>query len=273
MAKNKQRKSNKALLTVIIGICIGIMAFSGYQLIKIGMTYKTGTDEYNGLREYTSYTGETVIPEASVADVSETDTSEDGEKDQAEQARAPISVDFEELKAINEDIIGWIYYAAIDLSYPVVQGEDDSYYLNHTFEKTYNPAGCVFLEAQNSADLEDPNSILYGHRMKNQSMFGKLSWLTSKELYKEDPYFWILTPEGDRCYKVFSLQVTATGSEVYTLFGGRDYQFMNWIDSMKDLSSVPLEDPTYSLTSNVVTLSTCTGDPSTRLVVQGMEIK
>ena len=83
----------------------------------------------------------------------------------------PPQVDWANLKAINEDIIGWIQIEGTEISYPIVKGIDNSYYLNHTVQKTYNIAGSIFLDYRNERDFSDSKNIIYGHNMKDGSMF------------------------------------------------------------------------------------------------------
>ncbi len=83
-------------------------------------------------------------------------------------------IDFTQLLSVNSDIVGWLRIRALDISYPVVQGKDNDYYLHRTFEKTDNFAGCLFVNSYNMGDFTDQNTIIYGHNMKNGSMFGKL---------------------------------------------------------------------------------------------------
>ena len=78
-------------------------------------------------------------------------------------------IDFESLDAVNSDIIGWIRIGALDISYPVAQSEDNDYYLHRTFEKKDNFAGCIFVDFHNSSQFTDPNTIVYGHNMKDGS--------------------------------------------------------------------------------------------------------
>ncbi|MFR3321064.1 MAG: sortase domain-bontaining protein [Lachnospiraceae bacterium] len=84
---------------------------------------------------------------------------------------------------MNSDIVGWLRIRALDISYPVVQGKDNDYYLHRTFEKTDNFAGCLFVNSYNMGDFTDQNTIIYGHNMKNGSMFGKLSRILTIRRY------------------------------------------------------------------------------------------
>ena len=268
--KKKHKKRNpfvSFLLTLGIIACLGVMGFSGYKLVSTWLEYKAGNEEYDGLREYTVAQEVDVEEEEEILDevIDVTDTRT--------RRKPPIEVDWKALKEINKDIVGWLYIGAIDVSYPVVQGEDDNYYLHRTFEKQDNFAGAIFVEAENKGDFTDPNTIVYGHNMNNGSMFGSLKKLTNEEKYKDDPYFWILTPAGNYRYRMFSIHVTSVTSDVYTLFHGVDNKFIDWCKRMAEASTVKIEDENFTLHSRIVTLSTCTGDDSTRYVVQGISVR
>lgn len=279
--KKKHKKKNRFIsffLTIGIILCVGVIGFAGYKLITTWMEYREGDEEYAELRTYTE---EAPVPEQeeeeeeeSVLEVTPAPEMID-EDDMRTKRKPPIDVDWKSLKAINEDIVGWLYIGALDLSYPVVHGEDDDYYLHRTFARKDNFAGSIFVEADNSGDFRDPNTIVYGHNMLNGSMFGSLSDLTSgsEPKYKKDHWFWIMTPNGNFRYRMFSIHVTGVTSDVYTLFNGTDDTFLEWCDSMAEASSVELEEEQFTLHSKIVTLSTCTGDSGTRYVVQGIAVK
>ena len=266
--KKKHKKKNPIVsffLTIGILACVAVMGFSGYKLVSTWLEYRAGDEEYAALREYTApqEPEEETVVEDEVIDVTDTRS----------HRKPPIDVDWAALKKINKDIVGWLYIGALDVSYPVVQGENDEYYLHRTFEKQDNFAGAIFVEAENKGDFTDPNTIVYGHNMNNGSMFGSLKKLTNEEKYKEDPYFWILTPAGNYRYRMFSIHVTGVTSDVYTLFRGVDKKFTDWCQKMAEASTVKIQEEKFNLHSRVVTLSTCTGDDSTRYVVQGISVR
>ena len=271
------------ILTLGIVVCVGVIGFSGYKLISTGLAYKEGEDEYSSLRKYTMEVAEAEVPQedkSEAEDSSEqaqedTRTPVEGVKQEQEQEPVvpPLQVDFASLEAINPDIVGWIYIEALDISYPVVHGEDNDFYLHRTFEKKDNFAGSIFVEYRNSGDFSDPNTIVYGHNMKNQSMFGKLKLLKEWEEYKNSMYFWILTPEHDYRYEIFSVQYTDASSDVYTLFSEPGTLFVDYLETMQSQSEIPVEERTFTAEDKVVTLSTCSSSNGAgRFVVQGVQV-
>ena len=158
----------------------------------------------------------------------------------------------------------------------MVRGEDNSYYLHMTYEKNYNFAGTIFLDFENKRDFSDCNTIIYGHNMKNGSMFGQLKrFTTTAETYKKSKYFWIFTPEASYRYEIISAYTTAVDSDTYTLFKGPGSEFEEYLTKIRSYSQIPEQgkpDKEPDIMDKIVTLSTCTGDYSTRYVVQGVRV-
>lgn len=267
MAKKGKKKSGstagKILWRVLFVLALCVLVFSLYNLIQIFLSYKEGTDEYDELRQYT----------AAVTPAAEQPQTDDSSSVEEQPAQPPLTVDFASLQAINPDVKGWLYIETLDISYPIVQGADNDEYLHTTYEGNSNYAGSIFVDYQNSGDFSDCNTIVYGHNMKNQSMFGKLKFFKERESYKDSVYFWILTPEGNYRYQAFSAFYTDAVSDAYTLFSGPGEAFTQYQADMAARSEIPLEVPAMDENSKIVTLSTCAArDSSQRFVVQGVRI-
>lgn len=269
MAKKNKKKAGSAagrlLWRVLFAVAVCVLVFSVYNLTKIFLSYKEGTDEYNELRQYT-----TVVSRQSEEPAQDQPVG-DSEEPEPEPAAAPLTVDFVSLQAINPDVKGWLYIESLDISYPIVQGADNDEYLHTTYEGKSNYAGSIFIDYQNSGDFSDCNTIVYGHNMKNLSMFGKLKQFKEQEKYKESVYFWILTPQGDYRYQAFSAFYTDAVSDAYTLFSGPGETFLQYQADMAGRSEIPLEVPVMDENSRIVTLSTCAArDSSRRFVILGV---
>ena len=185
MGGNKQKKKKSVadvLLTIVLLLAIGIFCFAAYNLYHIFTEYKKGTDEYNQIAEMAVKTREPQKNEETDEELVEMNPLE-----------VPLEIDFATLKAVNDDVVGWIYIEALSgVNYPVVQGDDNSTYLHTTYEKNYNFAGTIFVDYENKGDFTDCNTIIYGHNMKNGSMFGNLNqFVKNSELYQTSKYFWI----------------------------------------------------------------------------------
>lgn len=257
--EQKKKKKSDVLLTIALIVAIAVFCYAAFNLYHIYTEYKKGTDEYNQIEEMA---------------VTERDADSGEVAGPNAQLKPPIEVDFDKLKSVNEDVVGWIYVDALpDISYPIVKGKDNQTYLHQTYEKNYNFAGTIFVDYENSGDFSDCNTLVYGHNMKNGSMFGHLKkFRENDKLYKQDKYFWILTPERNYRYEIISAYTTGVNSDTYTLFKGPGEEFEKYLETIKGYSEIQTDDTDLTIKDRIVTLSTCTGNESTRFVVQGKRV-
>ena len=172
------------------------------------------------------------------------------------------------LREVNPDVTGWIRIPETKVDYPILQGEDNDFYLNHTWEKEPNSLGSIFLEHQSSPDLTDYNTIIYGHNMKNGAMFGDLDLFSLQRFWEEHPYVYILTDDGVYRYEIFAFCQAEVESLTYGLNPRRT-------DTKEKFLNLSLETAWYDtgikppVTDRILTLSTCSGGGYThRFVVQ-----
>ena len=257
--EQKKKKKSDVLLTIALIVAIAVFCYAAFNLYHIYTEYKKGTDEYNQIEEMA---------------VTERDADSGEAAGPNAQLKPPIEVDFDKLKSVNEDVVGWIYVDALpDISYPIVKGKDNQTYLHQTYEKNYNFAGTIFVDYENSGDFSDCNTLVYGHNMKNGSMFGHLKkFREDDKLYKQDKYFWILTPERNYRYEIITAYTTGVNSDTYTLFKGPGEEFEKYLETIKGYSEIQTDDTDLTIKDKIVTLSTCTGNESTRFVVQGKRV-
>lgn len=185
-----------------------------------------------------------------------------------EDAPPKIAIDWDGLERTNSDVIAWILVPAADISYPVVQGEDNEYYLHRGLNREYLYAGSVFMDAYNNASFYNYNTVIYGHNMRDGSMFAGLKDFTDEKTYKKCPYFWILTRNADYLYKICSIHEALSGSDTFALRFADYEEYKLWQDKMLSLSS-PATGETLDYQDRIVTLSTCTENISMRMTVQG----
>jgi len=257
--EQKKKKKSDVLLTIALIVAIAVFCYAAFNLYHIYTEYKKGTDEYNQIEEMA---------------VTERDADSAEVAGPNAQLKPPIEVDFDKLKSVNEDVVGWIYVDALpDISYPIVKGKDNQTYLHQTYEKNYNFAGTIFVDYENSGDFSDCNTLVYGHNMKNGSMFGHLKkFREDDKLYKQDKYFWILTPERNYRYEIITAYTTGVNSDTYTLFKGPGEEFEKYLETIKGYSEIQTDDTDLTIKDRIVTLSTCIGNESTRFVVQGKRV-
>lgn len=183
-----------------------------------------------------------------------------------------IDVDFEDLSTKNNDVIGWIQVPGTNIDYPFVQTKDNKFYLNHSFDKSYNDAGWIFMDYRNN-NLSDKNNILYGHARKDGTMFGSLKKTIKKDWFnnKDNHIVKISTPTENSIWQIFSIYYIETESYYITVNFKDDVEFQKYID--KSLSrSVYKFDANVNIADTILTLSTCYGETK-KLVLQAKLIK
>ena len=104
------------------------------------------------------------------------------------------------------------------INYPVVQGEDNDFYLHHGFDKEGSSSGAIFVEAMNRPQFADANTVIYGHHMRDKSMFATLEYWAAQEYYEEHPVMWLLTPQQDYKIVLFSGYTASADSDTYMIF-------------------------------------------------------
>ena len=164
---------------MIVAVCLMVLSFCVCTGFGIYFMYREGVQEYEDLRTY----------------VKETDEDDHTEGTDGSDGKQTV-VDFRALKKINPDIVAWIRIPDTSIDYPVVQGNDDSYYLTHTFKKAEHVAGAIFLDSDNNADFSDDKNIIYGHNMKDGSMFRGLRNFLDDEFLKEHQILYLYLPDG-----------------------------------------------------------------------------
>jgi len=268
--KKKKVTVGDLIRNIILLIAIGVFLFSGFRLLSIFLEYKKGTDEYIDLRKYiVEDSNQTVL-----ANQSSSQKIAESEQDVIEDDSFPrLDVDFKSLMALNPDIIGWIRVMAVDeINYPLVQGSDNKKYLHETFQGTANSAGSIFVDYQASRDLTDDNTFIYGHNMKNLSMFGNLKSLHDKAVYEKSPYIIIYTAEKDYIYEIFSYHVVSVDDDSFTTYFNTRDEFQNYLNTVIRHSEYATNVEVTS-EDKIITLSTCTNDSTTRFLVHAKLIK
>lgn len=250
----------KAVFVLLIVVLLGIMGFSAWQILNITTEYQGGTQTYDELEQFV------VIPETAPTEAATEETQAD---EPAEPQILWPQVDFAALAEVNPDVVGWIYIPDTQINYPVVQGEDNDYYLNHLFNKKVNSSGCIFLDFGAEADFTSMNSALHGHHMKNGSMFAGVCNYKKQSFYDAHPVGMLLTPQGNYLIRFFAGYVCDTESDAWDIsFSQEDYAA--WLDqgirkSYFSSDVVPTTD------DRVITLSTCSYEyDDARFVVHGI---
>ena len=168
------------------------------------------------------------------------------------------AMDLGALQQRNGDVLGWILIPDTQVNYPFLQGEDNEFYLYHTWQKEENPAGSIFMECQNSPDMTDFNTILYGHNMNSGAMFHTVREFTDQRFWEAHPYIYLLTGQGVWRYEIFSCYKAPVDSFTYGLNIRQDKTKAYLIENALRESRIETGvEP--SVTDRILTLSTCAG--------------
>ena len=180
-----------------------------------------------------------------------------------------LTMDFDALADINPDIVAWIVIPDTNVNYPVLQGPSNDTYLRRAYDGTSRRMGSIFIDYRCSADLSDAHTIVYGHNMRNSTMFSVLPRYSEQAFYEQHRYFYIYTAEGCCKYEIFSAYMTELPSDSYALDfpDGTFGDYVSRITSQTWIASNVF--PTGS--DRIVSLSTCSSDndDTKRFLVHG----
>lgn len=236
---------------LLFAVAIGTILFSGSRLLG----YYKETSEGAAITQKLT---ETAVTPAVSSPSAMPKSGGQVEEEQYDEY-APYTVDFEALWAESENIVAWLYCEDTPINYPIVQGDDNEFYVEHLPDGTWNGVGTLFLDCVNEPDFSDFNSIIYGHNMLNDSMFGVLTDYYNQEYYEEHPVMYLMTP--DQYYKVelVSGVVTPIDSWLYNLDFTNPASKTAFVAELKEKSTFkPANDCTEE--DHFLTLSTCTYD-------------
>lgn len=265
-AGNKNRfMAYLIMLIALMMVLIGVIGSMIYQ------QWKRNQSE-NDFEEIRSE----VITEVTIELESETET--DTEEEVLTVSVPKLDLDWDTIMAQNEDIYAWIYLPNTNVDYPILQHPtDDSYYVYHNLDGSSGYPGCIYTEMANSKDFSDALTLVYGHNMKNGTMFRTLHYYEEEDFFNENPYIYIYTPDGDvLVYEIFS---AGEFSNVHIIkkYGANDRSGLkDYLDALEDyrvMSTHVRSDLTInSKTDRVIVLCTCMGNDAKRYLVQGVLI-
>lgn len=253
------RKITCVILTLILAVSA---TFAGYQIFREYSERQESADTYTDLENLISF------PE----DLRDEKPDETISPESGETESVPVgpTIDFAGLKEINEDCVAWIYIEDTAINYPVVQGSDNSYYLKHLIDGKWNSSGCIFLDYRVNADISDRHSIIYGHHMKDGTMFSGLTKYKQQEYYESHPEGLLITPERTYRIEFFAGYVASVEDPAWKVGFESDEDFKMWIKEAKKRSW--FESPlSPAVNDKIVTLSTCSYEfENARFVLLGI---
>lgn len=238
----------KLVLIPFILIFLSVFIFSGYKIYKI-------ISDYNEAEVYYTEFSDRFITKVTGNEISGGTASESSADSESDSKPAvPISVDFDGLIKYNSDIAGWLYCEDTVMNYPVAQSDDNDFYLRRSLDKTYLVTGTIFADFRCTAPGADKSYVIYGHDMKNGTIFGMLDNYESSKYMKAHPFYYYLTPNGNYRIDVYSGVVVNAADRLYNVVETDGY-----ISYIKELSKSGCITDSFELTDtdNLLILSTC----------------
>ena len=246
---NKKRKNIMSLLLAVI--CFGSIFAAVYNSVQVQKSEQAYAQAAASAKE----TPLQNIGQQSAPKLSEPKVWREAPVTDDPYMEVMDGINLSALREKNEEVIGWISIPDTSLDYPLMYSGDNEFYLDHTWEKKRNFAGAIFLEQFCKTDLSDFNTIIYGHRMDNDTMFTSLKYYNSQEYWSEHPYLYIFDGTAHR-YEIFSAYKTHVISDTYRLGIEDDNTKQLFIDHCID-NSVIETDIVPTVNDRIVTLSTC----------------
>ena len=259
------RNGRKGLFVLAFLFFAGMAVFSGYKVYTILTEYRVGAKSAQNLQQYVTLQPEVseTAPakmEISLPDEPASDTPAPTEITETTEATEPSVqypvVDFEALKKVNSDVHGWIYIAGTSISFPIVQGVDNDYYLTRLPDGTSNSSGSIFLDYRNASDFSDYHTIIYGHNMKNGTMFADVTKYKKKAYYEEHSVGMIMTPQGNFQIEVIGGYVADLWDPAWNLHFETEQDRQDWLRDAMARSDVG-GDYVPAGGEKIITLSTC----------------
>lgn len=246
----------------LILFCIGVLCYTGYRLYDAACTYQEAGEFYETIAATYSTTKPENFPSA--------ESPNSGIAQSEESNQMPITIDFDRLLAANPDVVGWLYCPDTVIHYPVVQGATNNTYLHRMLDGTYNTSGTLFLDCDASKDFSDFVSPIFGHNMRDGSMFHSLLEYQNPTYYAAHPFLYLLIPEQTYQVQLFSAFVTSASSWVYQTSFEDVTAKATYITHALDVSCFSA-DFVPTTEDRILLLSTCSYDyHDARFVVLGV---
>lgn len=256
-------KLRKTLTLVLLAV---FLVSSGYIAWKL-LDYQKGARDYNEAMETAGLSEAARVPTAQLHS-DRPDAKPEGELYDPFEALGAL--DLGALQAVNREVVGWIEIPNTAVSYPILKAQNNEYYLNHTWKKDFSSVGAIFMDKQNDPEFGDFHTLLYGHNMKNGSMFGCLRSYRSADFWKAHPAVYVVDKNGVHQYDIFAAYEVGVQEIVYRsdlVQSGLQKQFLDYAARHSVISTgiTPQKD------DHILTLSTCTGrGHATRWIIQAV---
>ena len=253
----------KVILTVIYIVLALLMALSIFMIVRYYSEEKQAADTYSDMQEFVITEDAEGIKSTEPSGTEGTEPVVTSETRPAQEEQT-ITIDFEQLLARYPNVVGWLYCEGTPINYPVMQSNDNDYYLRRLPGGTYNTAGSLFADYRCGEIGETNNYIIYGHNMKNGTMFSSLTKYKSQSYYDEHPTLHLLTPDGDYTIELIGGFVSNPTGDVYHT----DLTYETVRELLRHSTFKSTVDVSYE--DSFITLSTCSYEyENARYVVIG----
>ena len=243
-ASSKPKKNKRRMLNFAVAGCILVALVCAGIFVGQMLEYKKGDQLMQEAAQYAGW-----------------GTYEEGEEPK-------FVVDFDALRAVNQEVRGWLYSEGTVINYPILQSADNDYYLTHTLEGETHKYGSIFIDCNSQGDFSDANTLVHGHRMNSGAMFGSLIEYAKQEYYEQHPVLMLYTPAGEYRLEIFAAYEIPASMEYVPLKFASDAEYRAYLDGAYEKSLIKA-DVAVGTGDRIVTLSTCTKtDSQKRFLVQ-----
>lgn len=279
--------NKRLVIYFVLIVCVMVFGYHGINAFLEWHERWVGENKWEDIRDV--FVGDLQSP-IIVEDIEDNDTSVlgtldvfDGDVQRVESVQVTpyevpnLNIDFVSLRSEqNDDIYAWIYIPDTKINYAVLQHPtEENYYLDHNIDDSKGYPGCIYSQSLNSKDFSDRNTVLYGHNMKNGSMFAGLHLYSDYEYMSQHPYVFVYTEDYTLVYKVFAAQRSDDRHQL------KEYNLgttSGWLDYISNLTLNSNKNYVYDKTtaigstSRILTMSTCIGNDEYRWLVHGILI-
>ena len=270
-------KMKNVLRKVAVLASMGVIVYASYEITKSYLEYSSGNSTYKSIDEMFIVSADEDESETERGvDMSSGRENEDAPDDENDSLSYEGKTskwvwNYDKLRKYNSDALGYIRQESSRIQYPILQADDNKYYLSHAADKSANPNGAIFVDCDCTDGLNAWNCVIFGHNMWTDSMFGSLLNYEKKKYYKKNPTFDIYIGDDHYIYYVFATYTESAkaDSDAYKTAFESEAEFEEWQKSCMKNSLYETNIKTLNAEDRIITLSTCTkNDSSRRYVVQ-----
>ncbi len=263
--RTRKKRTGTALIILVVVLTVGLI-IAGWQLASVFLNYQRDRTAYEDLASSAISAQSDREKQTIPAEIPDAEPTVAGTASQV-----PIKVDWDYLRSVNSDIVGWLYCPNTVINYPVVQTSDHDFYLDHGFDRQSNKSGALFADRNSVAGILQSNFIIYGHNMKDKSMFGTFQDYLDESYYRQNPVMYYLTPDHSYRVELIGAHIVEGTTDNFPTYFSDIRSLGDYLDGIS--TEFYWINRTYFGTDyQLMTLSTCTtaaGYEDARLLIHG----